>query len=107
MQIKKTYKSINPGMLRDEIGNLIEKIGVTVAEAKDQTYPLRSGATQSSINMVFQIDGKECGSAYILGSPKDETKLILELEDSLLSKEKAASFQENLGFIFDSYEVKW
>jgi hypothetical protein len=107
MQIKKTYRSINPEMLRDEIGNLIERISVAVGDAKTQTYPLRSGATQTSINVIFQLDGKKCGSAYILGSPGDETKLILDLDDSLLSEEKIASFQENLDFIFNPYEVKW
>jgi hypothetical protein len=107
MQIRKTYQGINPEMLRDEIRSLIQRIGVMAGESKIQTYPLRSGATQSSINMTFEVEGEECGNAYILGSPKDETRLMLELEESLVSEEKLSSFEESLDFIFGSYELKW
>lgn len=108
VQIRKTYRGINPEMLCDEIRGLLRKQGVIAGEAKLQTYPVPSGATQSRVTMVFKTENqKECGSAHIVGSPKGETKMILDIDENLLSKEKIATLQEDLDFILGSYEVKW
>ena len=108
VQIRKTYRGINPEMLRDEIRGLVQKQGVIAGEAKLQTYPLLSGATQSRVTVVFKTkDKKECGSAHIVGSPKGETKIILDLDENLFPKEKISALQEDLDFILGSYEVKW
>lgn len=108
VQIRKTYRSINPEMLCDEIRALVQKQGVIAGESKLQTYPLLSGATQSRVTMVFKTkDKKECGTAHIVGSPKGETKIILDIDETSLSKEKFSALQEDLDFILGSYEVKW
>ena len=59
--------------------------------------------------MVFQTqaDKKECGSAHVIDSPEGETKLILDLDENLLPKERVSAIQGELDFILSSYEVKW
>jgi len=113
VQIKKTYMGINHDMLSDEIRGLAKKQGIKVGEIKVQTYPLPSGATQTRVTVTFKTqserpeDEKECGSAHILSLPGGETKLVLDLSENLLPKEKISSLEEDLDFILGSYEIKW
>jgi hypothetical protein len=107
VQIKKTYSGINPEMLRDEIGDMVQKRGIMVEEAKVQTYGLPSGATQSRVTMVFKAREEECGSAEIIELPGGETRLMVDLDERLLSPESISALQEDLDFILGSYEVKW
>jgi len=100
---------INPEMLHDEIRDLVQKQGIIASEAKLQTYPLPSGATQSRVTLVFkaQAKQKECGSAHIIGSPGGETKMLLALDENLLPQETISTLQADLAFILGSYELKW
>ena len=109
MQIRKTYRGINPEMLHSEIGDLVQKQGIIAGEAKLETYPLPSGATQSRVTLIFktQAEQKECGSAHIIGSPAGETKMLLALDETLLPQETISTLQADLDFILGSYEVKW
>jgi hypothetical protein len=109
MQIRKTYRGINPEMLHNEIRDLVQKQGIIAGEAKPETYPLPSGATQSRITLVFktQAEQKECGSVHIIGSPGGETKMLLDLDETLLPRETISTLQADLDFILSSYEVKW
>jgi len=113
MQIKKTYRGVNPEMLYDEVRDLMIKQGVVVEEAESQTYGLPSGATQSRITFVIKTqakqekDQKEFGSVQILGSPQDEAKMLLDVDETLFPQEKLSAFQEDLDFILGSYEIKW
>jgi len=100
-------------MLSDEIQGEAQKHGIEVGEKKVQTYGLPSGATQTLVTLAFKTptkqpeDGKECGSAQIISVPGGETKLLIDLDENLLPEESISSFQENLDFLLDSYEVKW
>jgi hypothetical protein len=109
MQIRRTYLGINPEMLHDEIRDLVQKQGIIAGEAKLETYPLPSGATQSRVTLVFktQAKQKECGSVHIIGSPGGETKMLLALDEKLLPKKSISTLQEDLDFILGSYELKW
>ncbi|MFC1905095.1 hypothetical protein ACFLXT_05000, partial [Chloroflexota bacterium] len=49
---------------------------------------------------------KECLRAHIVGSAKGETKVMLDIDEALFSPEKVSSLQEDLDFIFSSYEIK-
>jgi hypothetical protein len=112
-KIRKTYRGISPEMLYDEIQDLVQKLGILVAETESQTYGLPSGATQSRTSFTLKTqaeqekDQKECGSVHIIGSPAGETKMMLDIDENLLSQEKIASLQEDLDFILGSYELKW
>jgi hypothetical protein len=113
IQIRKTYRGLNPGMLCDEVRGLLQRQGIMAVETESQTYGLSSGATQSRITLAlkargtYEQDQKECGSVHILGSPQDETKMLLNVDDTFLPPEKLSAFQEDLDFILGSYEIKW
>ncbi len=113
IQIRKTYRGINLEMLYAEIRDLLQKQGVLASTAKTQTYGLPSGETQSRSMLVLKTqaaqekDQKECGSIDIIGSPNDETKMLLDVDENLFSQEKLSAFQENLNFTLGSYEVRW
>jgi hypothetical protein len=113
IQIKKTYRGLNPGMLYDEVQGLLEKRGIIAVETESQTYGLPSGDTQSRTTLALRTqteqekDQKECGSVHILGSPQGETKMVLDIDETLFPREKLSAFEGDLDFILGSYEIKW
>ena len=114
MQIKKTYKEINPELLYHEVRDLTQKQGVVIDEAKLETYSLPSDSSSfiSRATLTFNIQdklgktAKECLRAHIVGSARGETKLMLDINEKLLSTLKISALQDDLDFIFGSYEVK-
>ena len=114
MQIKKTYKAVNPELLYHEIRDFTQKQGAVPGEAKLETY---SSATDSSSfisrgTLTFSMQDKsgktekECLRAHIVGSAKGETKLMLDIDEKLFPQEKVSALQDDLEFFFGSYEVK-
>ena len=99
IQIKKTYRGLSPGMLCDEVQGLLQKQGIIVVETESQTYGLPSGDTQSRTTLVLKTpaeqekDQKECGSVRILGSPRDETKMLLDIDETLSPKKTSPLFK--------------
>ena len=114
MQIRKTYKDVNPELLYDEIRDFTQKQGAIIGEAKLETYSLPSNSSSfiSRGTLTFKIRGepgkaeKECFTAHIVGSAKGETKLMLDIDEKLFPQEKVSALQDDLDFIFGSYEVK-
>ena len=114
MQIRKTYQEVNPELLYAEIRDFVLKQGVVIGEAKMETY-LSPGDTSSFISrgtLTFKVPGKsgeggkECLRAHVVGSAKTETKVMLDIDEKLFSQKKVAALQDDLDFIFSSYEVK-
>ena len=114
MQIRKTYQGVNPELLYAEIRDFVLKQGVVIGEAKMETY-LSPGDTSSFISrgtLTFKLQGKsgeggkECLRAHVVGSAKTETKVMFDIDDKLFSQAKVAALQDDLDFIFSSYEVK-
>jgi hypothetical protein len=109
MQIKKTYSQVQPELLYDEVKDFALKQGVTVAEAKLGTYSLPEDSSSfiSRGVLTFNVKGgKECLRAHIVGSARGETKLIIDIDDKLFPKAKVKALEDDLDFIFSSYEVK-
>ena len=114
MQIKKTYKGVNPELLYHEIRDFTQKQGASIDESRLETYslPTDSSSSISRGTLTFKIQDetdkseKECLRAHIVGSPKGETKVMLDINDKLFSQQKVSALQEDLDFIFSSYEVK-
>jgi hypothetical protein len=50
---------------------------------------------------------KEIGGVHILGSPQGETKMLLDIDETLFPQEKLSAFQADFDFILGSYEIKW
>ena len=114
MQIRKTYSGVNPDLLFDEIRDFVLKQGLALGERKIETYvlPGESAKFISRGTMTFNATGeaakpgKECVRAHIVGSASGETKMMLDIDDKLFALDKVAALQDDLDFIFGSYEVK-
>lgn len=114
MQIRKTYKSVNPELLFSEIKDFIIKQGAVVNDSKIETYssPSDSSSFISRGTLTFCLPdksgkGDKSGlSVHIVGSAKGETKLMIDVDEKLFPQDKIAALQDDLDFIFSSYEVK-
>ena len=114
MQIRKTYNEVNPELLYAEIRDFTLKQGVSLGETKMETYtmPDQSASFISRGTLTFKVkDGsdkaeKECLRAHVVGSARDETKLMIDVDEKLFPQEKVSALQDDLDFIFGSYEVK-
>jgi len=114
MQIRKTYNDVKPELLYDEVRDFVLKQGTIIGEAKLETYSLPSNSSSfiSRGTLTFKVQGesgkagKECFRAHIVGSARGETKLMLDIDEKLFPQGKVAALQEDLDFIFGSYEVK-
>ncbi len=114
MQIRKTYREINPELLYNEIGDFVQKQGLVVSNRKLETYssPSDSSSFTSRGTLAFQVQGEsgkaagECVRVHIVGSARGETKLMLDIDEKIFPGPKVAALQDDLDFIFGSYEVK-
>ena len=114
MQIRKTYNAVSPELLYDEIRDFVSKQGVLIDETKMETYssPSDSSSFVSRGTLTFKSqnepDGaqRECLRVHIVGSAKGETKVMLDIDEELFPQEKVAALQDDIDFIFGSYEVK-
>ncbi len=114
MQIRKTYKGVNPELLYDEIRDFAVKQGLVIGGAKLETYALTSDTSSfiSRGTLTFRVqskagkDEKECLRAHIVGSAKGETKVMLDIDEKLFPRQKSDALLKDLDFIFGSYEVK-
>ena len=114
MQIRRTYKEVNPELLYHEIRDFVQKQGAIIDEDRLETYSLPSDSSSfiSRGTLTFRAqDGsakaeKECVRAHIVGSAKSETKLMLDIDEKLFPQSKVSALEDDLDFIFGSYEVK-
>ncbi|MFC2004995.1 hypothetical protein ACFLUY_02085 [Chloroflexota bacterium] len=113
MQIRKTYKEINPELLYHEVRDFTLKQGAIIDSAKMETYSSASDSSSfiSRGTLTFKIQdkagkvNKECLCAHIVGSAKGDTKLMLDIDEKLFPQQKVSALQDDLDFIFGSYEV--
>jgi hypothetical protein len=109
MQIKKTYLNVKAELLYDELKDFILKRGLTLSENKFDTYSLPTDSTAyiARGTLVFQnSNGKDCLRVHMVGIAVGETKLMLDIDESLFTQEKIKALQEDIDFVFGSYEVK-
>ena len=113
MQIRKTYSDVNPKLLYDEVRDFVLKQGASIGESKLGTYLLADNTSSFMFrgNLTFIVQAgqnkveKECLRAHIVGMTKGETKLMFDVNDELFSEEKMSALQDDLDFIFGSYEA--
>ena len=113
MQIRKTYSDVNPELLYDEVRDFVLKQGPIIGESKMGTYLVPDNTSLFIFrgNLTFKVQvgqdkpGKECLRAHIVGTIKGETKMIFDVNDELFPAEKVAALQDDLNFIFESYEA--
>ncbi len=108
MQIRKTYKNINPTILYDEIKEFVQKQGVSLGQDRLETYSMPSDSSTFIYRgtLTFKIQGKEGLRAHIVGTDKDETKLMLDSVDELFPQEKITALEDDLNFMLGSFEPK-
>ena len=114
MQIRKLYKEVNPQLLHDEVKDFVLKQGTIAGEAKLETYllPDNSSSFIHRGTLTFKApvgpdkEEKECLRAHIVGSAQGETKVMLDIDEELFPQERVSALQQDLDFIFGSYEVK-
>ena len=113
MQIRKTYQEVNPELLYAEIRDFTLKQGVVLGEGKMETYALPNDTSSFITRGTLSFrpankpdNAKECLRAHVVGSAKTETKVMLDSDDDLFSPKKLSALQEDLDFIFGSYELK-
>ena len=114
MQIIKTYQEVNPELLFNEIKDFTVKQGAVVSSSKIETYsmPNDSASFTTRGTITFKMPDsmgateKEALSAYIIGSAKGETKLLLDIDAQLFPQQKVSALQSDLDFMLGSYEVK-
>ncbi|MFH1382785.1 MAG: hypothetical protein ABIH70_07840 [Chloroflexota bacterium] len=114
MQIKKTYREVNPELLFHEVRDFAQKQGLIISESKLETYslPTDSSSFISRGTLSFTIldesrkAEKECLRAHLVGSARSETKLMLDIDEKLFPEPKISALQSDLDFIFNAYEVK-
>ncbi len=112
MKIRKTYIEVNPELLYAEIRDFILKQGAGLGEDKTETYTLpdESASFVSRGTLTFNTKGgsgkvgKECLRVHVVGAARGETKLMIDVDDKLFPEEKLAALQEDIDFIFKSYE---
>ena len=115
MQIRKSYQNINPELLYDEVKDFtLKQKGTVVEETKLETYSLPDDTSSfiSRGTLIFKVQGEggkgeqECLRVHIVGSAKSETRVIFDIDEKLFPRQKIDALQNDLDFIFSSYEVK-
>jgi hypothetical protein len=114
MQIRKTYKEINPDLFYDEVKDFALKRGVVIDEAKLETYSLPNDSssfiTRGTLRFKIKVSEsrveEECLMVHLVGSAKDETKVTFDINEVLFPEEKSSALLEDLDFIFGSHDLE-
>ena len=109
LKIRKTYVEVNPELLYAEIRDFILKQGADLSGYKMETYTLpdESASFISRGTLIFNVKdkaGKECLRVHVVGAARGETKLMIDIDEKLFAKDKLTALQEDIDFIFKSYE---
>jgi hypothetical protein len=107
MQIRKTYQGINPTLLYDEMKEFILKKGLILDQNKLETYstPTDSSTFTYRGTMTFKSQGTEAIRVHIIGVDKGETRMMLDSNDDLFSKEELATIEDDINFMLGGYET--
>jgi hypothetical protein len=108
MQSRKTYTGVNTELLYAEIRDFALKQGLNLGDNKQEMYtiPDESASFISRGTLVFKTKDKECLRVHIVGSVRGETKLMIDTDEALFPQDKLNALQEDLDFIFSSYEAE-
>jgi len=111
IQIRKTYDQVNPELLYADLRDFIAKQGVTLKENRLETFTLpdQSAAFISRGTLTFMSKGeadKEAVRVHLVGTVRGETKLMLDIDETLFPQAKISALLSDVDFIFSPYEVK-
>jgi hypothetical protein len=105
MQIKKTFKQINPTLLYDEVREFVLRQGLTLDQNKMETYSMPSDSSTFIYRgtLTFKVKGQEALRAHMVGQDRTETRLILDSEDTLFAPEKVKELEADLDFTLGAF----
>jgi hypothetical protein len=109
MQIRKTYKEINPTLLYDEVKEFVLRQGLSLDQSKLETYsnPADSSTFLYRGTLTFKGQGgQEALRAHLVGHDRTETKLLLDSVDSLFAPEKVKALEADLDFTLGAFGVQ-
>jgi hypothetical protein len=114
MQIRKTYTGVSPELLYAEIKDFTLKQGVSLGDNKVESYTLPDHSADFIMRGILSFNMKgeggkgdrEAMRAHIVGTPRGETKLMIDVDEALFPADRLAALQSDLDFIFSSYEAK-
>lgn len=118
MEIRKTYREVNPELLFAEVRDFAVKYGASVGDSKIETYSQPEDSTsfitraslilktRDSASHDATTTGKECCRVHVVGSARGETKLLLDSDDSLFPPSRVQALQADIDFIFKAYEIE-
>ena len=108
MQIRKTYKEINPTLLFNEIKEFVQRQGITLDQDKLETYSIPTDSSNFIYRgiLTFNIQGREGLRANMIGVERRITKLVLESNDELFAKAKLSELEDDLNFMLGPFEPK-
>ncbi len=109
-KMRKTYAEVNPELLYAEIRDFSLKQGLKLQEEKLDTFTLpdESSSFISRGTLVFSLrdTGRECLRVHIVGSAREETRLMMDIDEAVFPADKLSSLLEDIDFIFSTYEKK-
>jgi hypothetical protein len=112
MQIRKIYKNVNPGLLYEDVKEFAIRQGLNLGEEKQEMFSIPTNSSSSIFRGTIAFRGKgktdekaEYLHVHIEGSDIDGIKMILDINTDLFPQDKIAAFQDDLDFIFSSYEI--
>jgi hypothetical protein len=105
MQIRKTYKAINPTLLFDEVKEFVIRQGLDLDQSKLETYsnPSDSSTFLYRGTLTFKNGNQEALRAHLVGQDRTETKLLIDTQDALFSPEKLKALEDDLDFTLGTY----
>jgi len=109
-QIRKTYKDLNPELLLAEIREFVTAMGMKIISSKQETYMLPDDSANFGTRgtLVFgtaDTATKESLRVHIVGSPVEETKLLIDVDETKLKAEDIQALMDDVDFIFSSREA--
>jgi hypothetical protein len=108
MQIRKTYKEINPTLLYDEVKDFAARQGLILDQNKLETYSMPSDSSSFIYRgtLTFKFQGQEALRAHLVSQDRSETRLMLDSNDALFSQEKIKALEADLDFTLGSFTAQ-
>jgi hypothetical protein len=112
MQIRKTYTEVSPELLYAEVRDFTLAQGFSLGDSKLETFTMPDESASFITRGILSFNvkseggkaGLECMRAHIVGTARGETKVMIDVNETLFPAEKLAALQADLDFVFSSYE---
>jgi hypothetical protein len=108
MQIRKSFKEINPTLLYDEVREFVLRQGLVLDQNKLETYSMPSDSSTFIYRgtLTFKVQGQEALRAHLVGQDRTETRLLLDSVDALFAPEKVKALEADLDFTLGSFAIQ-